>query len=66
MSQGRTPSESEFSLSDGSYSQGEASSSQESIITTDNTTLKLRVFLVYEEKRKELLRFCPICDSLII
>jgi len=38
----------------------------QSSITTDNTTLKQRVFLVYEEKLKELLHFCPICGSLII
>ena len=66
MSQETTSSQSEFILSDCSYSQDEASSSQESSITPDNTSLKQRVFLVYEEKLKELLRFCPICGSLII
>ena len=66
MSQETTSSQSEFILSDGLYSQDEASSSQESSITTDNTSLKQRVFLVYEEKLKELLGLCPICGSLII
>ena len=66
ISQETTSSQSEFIPSDDSLSHDEASSSQESNVETDITKSKQRVFLVYEEKLKELLRFCPICGSLII
>ena len=66
ISQETTSSQSEFIPSDVSHSQDEASSSQQSTIMTGNATSKQRVFLVYEEKLKELLCFCPICGSLII
>ena len=42
MPQGTTSNQSEFVLSDGSYSLDEASNLQKSSITTENTTLKQR------------------------
>ena len=66
IAQEMTSSQSEFIPSDDSLSHDEASSSQESNIETDNTKSNQRVFLAYEEKLQELLRFCPICGSLII
>ncbi|KAK2557339.1 hypothetical protein P5673_020442 [Acropora cervicornis] len=62
MSQEITFSQLEFIPSDGSHSQDEASSSQETSITTDNTTTKQGC----EEKLKQLLCFSLICDSSII
>ncbi|XP_078365926.1 uncharacterized protein LOC144650142 [Oculina patagonica] len=68
LSQGSLLSQtSEFVPSNGSESQDEEyPSSQDSINETGHTGFKQRVFLVYEENLKELLRFCPNCGALVI
>ena len=66
ISQETTSSRSEFIPGDGARSKDELFSSQETSKKTDNTTPTERVFLVYESKLKDLLRFCPLCGALVI
>ena len=60
-------SQSEFVPSDdASSSQDEHFISQEQGVEMNHSHCKERVFLVYEEKLRELLRFCPSCGSFIV
>ncbi|KAJ7375187.1 hypothetical protein OS493_001930 [Desmophyllum pertusum] len=70
VSQQTTSSGSQYVPSVGDSQQDNTCSSQDSQDASDKpdtkNTYKERVFLVYEEQLKELLRFCPRCGSLII
>ena len=70
VSQQTTSSGSQYVPSVGGSQQDNTCSSQDSQDASDKpdtkNTYKERVFLVYEEQLKELLRFCPRCGSLII
>ena len=65
ISQETASSQSEYEPSeDGSCSQGEASGCEEQGI--GNSFGKQRVFLIYEQKLQDLLRFCPKCGALVL
>ena len=65
ISQEMVSSQSEYEPSgDQTASQDEAPSYEQEIV--ESSFGKQRVFLIYEQKLKELLRFCPRCGALIV
>lgn len=64
ISQETVSSQSEYDPSQyDSTFQDEGSGSEEQRVELESSVGKQRVFLVYEQKLKELLRFCPSCGS---